>query len=389
MKTLQIHNYYRFSGGEEIMFEAISRMLRKKGRKVFIFERKSDNIQGLWGKICAFREGIYSNSSKKELSYILTREHPDVVHVHNVYPLISPSVLVACRQFDVPAVMTCHNYRFTCPTSLHLLNGTVCELCCDGREYWCVLKNCRGNILESIAYALRSTLARKLHLFNSNVTIFIALTEFARRRLVEAGFPEEMIVVVPNMVSIPDSITNSTGGRYVAFAGRISPEKGIDTLIAATRLTGLPVRLAGDGPILNKLVGRAPENAEFAGLLDTQKMAAFYRGARFLVLPSKWFEVCPMVIIEAMSHGLPVIASRIGGIPEIVEDGVTGFLFEPGNAKELAEKMKLLWENTDLCRQMGKAGREKAIREYSEDVYYERLMTVYKKAIEMNMELQR
>ena len=125
---------------------------------------------------------------------------------------------------------------------------------------------------------------------------------------------------------------------------------------------------------------------EFAGFLDTQKMAAFYRNARFLVLPSKWFEVCPMVIIEAMSNGLPVIASRIGGIPEIVEDGVTGVLFEPGNSEDLAEKMKLLWENPELCRQMGTAGRKKAIREYGEDVYYRRLMDVYQRAIEMNHE---
>jgi len=369
------------------MFAAISLMLRKKGLKVFFLERNSQNVQGLWWKMHAFKEGIYSSSAKKELSYILTIEHPDVVHVHNVYPLISPSVLVACRKSDMPVVMTCHNYRLICPTGVFFDEGEICERCNGGREYWCVLKNCRENIFESIGYALRTAVARKFLLFKDYVTLFIALTEFAKNRLIKAGFPEECIVVVPNMVSIPDSAIDPSGGRYVAFVGRMSSEKGVDTLLeAAARVPEVGVRLAGDGPIKPQLAEKAPRNATFMGWLHKAQLASLYRKARFVVVPSICFETFGLTAAEAMSHGLPVIASRTGGLPEIVEDVVTGFLFEPGNAEELADKMKLLWESPNLCQEMGQAGREKAIREYSEDVYYERLMAVYKKAIEINKE---
>ena len=388
MNVLQIHNMYRFRCGEETVFDTTVNLLEHKGIHVSVVTRDSRDLGGsVFGKLRAFATGIYSPSAYKFIAGIIKREKPDVVHVHNLYPLFSPSVLVACRKFDIPVVMTCHNYRLTCPTSIHLQNGEVCELCVGGHEYWCVLKNCRGNIFESIAFALRNAVARKFRLFHENVTLFIALTEFANNCLVNAGFPEEQIVVVPNMISNPNSAIDPSSGRYAAFAGLMTPQKGVFTLLAAAaRLPEISVRIAGDGPILNELFGKAPDNVEFAGFLDTQKMAAFYRNARFLVLPSKWFEVCPMVIIEAMSNGLPVIASRIGGIPEIVEDGVTGVLFEPGNSEDLAEKMKLLWENPELCRQMGTAGRKKAIREYGEDVYYRRLMDVYQRAIEMNHE---
>jgi glycosyltransferase involved in cell wall biosynthesis len=256
-----------------------------------------------------------------------------------------------------------------------------------GKEYWCALKNCRSNIWESVAYALRSAVARKLRYFHKNVTLFIALTKFAREHLVQAGFEGDRIFVLPNMVAVEDSPTDPFQGRYVAFAGRMSPEKGVDTLLAAGRLLpDIPVCLAGDGPMMPAVVKQVSPNATFLGRLDTQEMTAFYRSARFLVIPSRCFEMCPLVVGEAMSHGLPVIASRIGGLPELVENNVTGFLFEPGNSEDLARKVRLLWDNPDLCRKMGQAGREKAIREYNKDVYYRRLMAVYERAIEVNRE---
>ena len=386
MKILHVHNRYRFVGGEDIMYESIVRMLRQKGHKVFTFERKSDNVQGLWGKTHAFTKGIYSRSAKKEFSAILMTEHPDIVHVHNTYPLISPSVLVASREFGVPVVMRCPNYRLICPTGLHFRNGAVCELCNGGREYWCVLKNCRGNIFESVSYALRNVVARKWRLFQDNVTLFVPPSEFVKYSLVDASFPGEQIVVIPNMVSIPDSAVDPCHREYIAYAGRISPEKGIDTLLAAARETRLPVRLTGDYSAMPEIINTAPPNAYFVGHLGHDQFHPFYLKARFVVVPTLCFETFGLTAAEAMSHGLPVIASKIGGLPEVVEDGVTGFLFEPGDPDELAEKMKLLWENPDLCRRMGEAGREKAIREYSEDVYYERLIAVYEKAIEVGKE---
>ena len=163
-------------------------------------------------------------------------------------------------------------------------------------------------------------------------------------------------------------------------------EKGVDVLLAAAaRLPGVPVRLAGNGPILDTLMSGAAAQRPLYEALGPEAMASFYQGARFLVVPSMWFEGCPLVVSEAMSHGLPVIASRIGGLPEFVEDGVTGLLFEPGNAAELADKIHMLWENPDLCRRLGEAGRKKANREYGAETYYQHLMSIYDKAIELTV----
>jgi glycosyltransferase involved in cell wall biosynthesis len=389
MKIVQIHNNKRFRCGEDTMFAATVRLLREKGHEVVTLERDSRDVIGLRAKVAAFFEGIYSRRAKKAVAELIASERPDIVHVHNLYPFFSASVVVACREGGVPVVMRCPNYRLICPEGLHLCRGDICERCCGGREYWCVLRNCRHNILESLAYALRNAVARKWRLFRDNVTLYLPPTEFVKRRLVDAGFPEKRIIVVPNMVSVPDSGTDaSDDGEYVVYAGRISPEKGIDTLLTSARQTGLPVRLAGDYSGMPGIVKTEPANAQFTGHLNRDQLGGFYGNARFSVVPTVCFESFGLVVAEAMSHGLPVIASRIGGLPEIVEDGVTGLLFEPGNAEDLAEKMKLLWDNPDLCRQMGQAGREKAVREYSENVHYERLMAVYEKAIKVNREQQ-
>jgi glycosyltransferase involved in cell wall biosynthesis len=387
MKVLQVHNHHQSRGGEEIMFETISRTLTEKGHDVFVFERDNRDVQGLWGKICAFRDGNYSSSAKKTILSILESEHPDIVHVHNVYTLISPSVLVACGHFDVPVVIRCADFRFiSCPIGNHLRNGSICEQCIGGREFCCVLRNCKGNICESVAYAMRTAVARKLRLFKDNVTLFAPPSKFVRQRLIEAEFPQERIIVIPNMVSIPDAVEENSCGKYVAYAGRISPEKGIETLLAAAGQTGLPVRIAGDNSKIPESVKTIPSNTQFMGFLDRDQLAGFYRNAQFSVVPSICFETFGLVAAEAMSHGLPVIASKIGALPEIVEDGVTGFLFDPGNSEELAGMMRLLWESPDLCRKMGEAARDKVIREYGEDLYYKRLMETYHRAIELKKE---
>lgn len=359
-------------------------MLARKGHKVLTFQRNSHDIKGLWGKMCAFTEGIYSRSARKELSAILTSECPDVVHVHNLYPLISPSVLVACREHGVPVVLRCPNYRLICPTTIFFDGARICERCWGGREYWCILKNCRGNVFESVGYALRNVVARKRRFFQDNVTLYLPPSEFVRHKLIEAGFSKDRIIVVPNMVSLPDFEVEVSSGEYVAYVGRVSLEKGIETILAAAQQAGLTLHLAGDYSEMPEAMEGAPLNAQFMGQLNKDQLFGFYQNARFCVVPSICFDVSPHVAAEAMLNGLPIIASRIGGLPWIVDDGVTGLLVEPGNVKELAEKMKLLWENPDLCRQLGIAGRQKAVREYSEDVYYKRLMAVYEKAIKLN-----
>jgi glycosyltransferase involved in cell wall biosynthesis len=293
--------------------------------------------------------------------------------------------LVACRRANVPVVMTCHTYRLVCPQGQHYSGNKICELCSTGGEYWCIFKNCKNSIFTSIAYALRNMVARKFRLFANNVTIYIALSRFAKTRLVNAGYDKNRIFVLPNPAPASNFVIDNSKGQYAAFAGRLSPEKGIEHIIsAAAQLPDIPIKIAGDGPIFQDFAQNSPKNIKFIGRLDPDQMVEFYKHARFLIFTSNWYEVCPMVILESLGCGLPVIAPRIGGLPELVEDNKTGLLFEFGNSKDLAQKMSILWDNPMMCEKMGKAALEKASKEYGQDVYYKRLMGIYESANGIN-----
>jgi len=383
VKVIQAFNRRKSWGGEDLSIKDTAEILRRNGVVVYEWIKDiSDLGDGLWGKVRAFGASIYSWSSAREMTHIIESERPDVVHIHNLYPQLSPSVLVACRHSGTPVVWHPHDQRPICPTGFHLKNGSICERCCGGREYWCILRNCRNNVLESIAYAVRTYTARKLHFFHNNVTLFVVWSEFLKSRLVAGGFDERRIVVVPHPIKVPDFQFDPASGEYVGYVGRISLEKGVNVLIsAAGRVSGTSVHIAGDSSRMPELVREAPGNAKFIGWLDRSGLPEFYRRCRFVVIPSVCFDVFPTVALEAMGYGIPVIGARIGGIPEVVRDGVTGLLFEPGNAGELAEKMRHLWDRPDLCTALGKTARQFVIETYRESVYCKHLLDVYSHAI--------
>jgi glycosyltransferase involved in cell wall biosynthesis len=383
MRICIVHNQYGRFSGEEAVVQFVQHLLLDHGHEVSLLIRSSEEIPGMWlGKSRAFFSGIYNWSSKRSMRELLTRQRPDVVHVHNVYPLISPSVLDACHQAGVPVVMTVHNYRLTCPNGLHMVRGKVCEECLGGHEIRCVVNRCEGSFTKSMGYALRSYVARKAGLFLGNVTMYAVLTEFQRRRLIDAGYPAERIAVVPNAVS-PDGIEAiAPAGNYMGFVGRVSPEKNIPALLlAAGKLPHIPFKIAGSVDRMPWLRDGSPSNVEWLGHLDPANLNDFYRHARCILLPSTCFEGFPTVLVEAMLRGKPVICSRIGGLPEIVDDGVTGLLVEPGDSETLTAKIGYAWDHPELCHQWGAAGRAKSRREYTPQKYYDRLMAVFEQAI--------
>ncbi len=384
MFILQVFNEYRSRfNGEEGVVKHLDSLLRKHGHETYLWTRSSQDIENsLTGKMKAFFSGIYDQASHDDMLKMIDIHQPDVIHVHNVYPLFSPSILVAAKKRNVPVVMSLHNQNLTCPKADHLYKGKVCERCFGGKEYNCVLRNCRENMIESIGYAARSSLAYHQGWFRDNVTLFLAMTKFAQKRLAKAGYPEDRIVVLPNMVDIPEESCEPAEGKYIAFAGRLSTEKGIETLLSAAKMVpDAQIHLAGSGPIEEHLKQIAPPNVVFRGRLDRGQMLEFYRNARAFVLPSICFEMCPLVILEAMAMGLPVIASQTGGLGELVDDGDTGFLFERGNAGELAHRLRQLWNGPALCSRLGQRGRVKAMREYSETVFTDRLFGYYDQAL--------
>lgn len=380
MKTLIIHNRYALTGrgsGEEVMVDAISNLLKEKGHDVSYYFKDSLEIEKkVLGKIWAFFSGIYNFQEQKKLEKLLKNERPEFVFVQNVFPLLSPSVLVACKKYRIPVVMRCPNYRLVCPNGLFMTKGAVCEACANRNEFQCVLNNCEENIFKSIGYALRNCVARKLCLFKNNVDIFMVLTEFAKRKLVENGFSADRIQIIsgftdsnhfePDMANI---------GSYVGFAGRVSHEKGVDVLLkVAENNPDIPFRVAGKYDGFETMVNKAPKNVEFLGQLNETELKGFYRNSRMMVSPSRWYEGLPVVIIEAMLFGRPVVCSALGGMPELVNDRVTGLLCKPDDITDFSQKIVNLWNDIDTCLQYGLAGRKKAEIEYNAEAFYSRLL---------------
>jgi glycosyltransferase involved in cell wall biosynthesis len=384
MHVLQVYNRQRSAfGGEEAVINAVENALVSRGHTASRFSRSSEGIdRSITGRIGAAFSGVYSFRAKRELAQCIREEKPDVVHVHNVYPLLSPSVFDACRTAGVPSVMTVHSHILTCPNWYHVRNGQGCRLCLGGHEYQCFLVNCRGNRFESAAYALRSYLAAHLGLFK-RATLLIAVSNYLRDHLVEAGYARERIAVVPNTVPVPDEPVDPAGGTYVVFAGRLSHEKGVAVLIDAARATKIPVKIAGDGPLRHELEASAPSNVLFLGRLDRPVLAELYRGARMAIVPSLVCETFGLAAAEPMAHGLPVIGTGCGALSELAPDGVCGNVVPAGDATALAEAMTRLWNNPDALRHMGRVSRARVLEQYAMPRFADNLIKAYRQAMSL------
>jgi glycosyltransferase involved in cell wall biosynthesis len=384
MRVLIAHNEYGRPSGEEDAIRAIAQLLENGGHTVSWFLRSSAAIQSRRDKAQAFFSGIHNPRAAQAISQTIRREMPDLVHAQNLYPLLSPSILPACRSNGVPVVMRCPNYRLFCPNSLHLSHGQICERCLGGKEYWCLLRNCESDWVKSLGYALRTAAARLTRRITANVTTFIVLSEFQRQRFMAAGIPPERIETLPNVApGLNEESRDEEPGELISFIGRVSPEKGVDDFSAAARaLPSLPFAVAGSTARMPELVSSSPPNVRWLGHLKEPELIELYLRSRVVVMPSRCFEGFPNVITRAMALRRPVVASRLGGVPEIVEDGWTGLLFEAGNVEDMVDKIRRLYFDPKLCREMGLAGRLKAQTHYGPKVVYDQLMSIYEKALQ-------
>jgi glycosyltransferase involved in cell wall biosynthesis len=378
VRVLHAYNESRFAGGANNAPKATIAVSREHGLEVEVFMRSSRDLPpGFRGRFEAGAAAIRPPAAVKEFDALLSAFEPDVVHVHEVFPLVSPWILPRCTRRRIPVVMTTVDYRLTCPVATHLREGRNCDKCVGGREHWAVLHNCRESIVESMTVAVYNTIVRKTRLFSDHVSHYIAPSDFTRQWMIEkAGIPAERITTVSPVIRIPEhGVADPSAGGYVACASRISPEKGIDTLVEAARLTGLPFSLSRDeGSLVKAFV---PPHIPVVVTRDRAGLDDYYRGARMLVFPSTYFETFGLVGAEAMSHGIPVVASRRGALPELIDDGVNGFLFEPGDPRDLARKVTRLWEDPALCRRFGQAARAKAASQWNPFSHFERTQAVY------------
>jgi len=383
MKILVVHNAYQHRGGEDTVVESEIAMLQSHGHEVETWFRSNDDVAGM-SSLSLARSTLWSDRTQHELADRVRRFRPDVIHAHNTFPLISPSLYWAAAHAGVPVVQTLHNFRLMCLNALFLREGRVCEDCMGRLPWRGVARACyRGSHAASAALAGMLTLHRGLGTYRSKVARYIALNEFCRGKFIEGGLPAERVVVKPNFVDwaeglpYPNPLPRGEGERKgLLFVGRLSVEKGVATLAEAmAMLPDVALRVAGDGPEAGLLEGVA--GVTRLGSLPGDAVREEMGRAAALVVSSIWYENFPRTIVEAFASGTPVIASRIGALADIVRDGETGLLSEPGNSRDLADKMAWALSHPEQMAAMGRNARAQYEAEFSAEVNYRRLMEIY------------
>ena len=379
MRVVVAHNAYLLRGGEDAVAESEAALLRDHGHEVIEYARSNLDLAGM-GKLSVAVDTLWSRRTHSEISELLTRLRPDVLHVHNTLPLISPSLYWAAATARVPLVQTLHNFRMMCPQAMLLREGRVCEDCI-GRVPWPAVRHgCyHGSRAQTAVLGGMLVLHRALGSYRHKVSRYIALNEFCRAKFVQGGLPAERVVVKPNFVEDPKP--GDEPRRGLLFVGRLSPEKGVDVLAQAARTLPLgSLRVAGTGPAQAALAGLPSITS--LGAMPSSAVAFEMARAVALVLPSIWYENFPRTLVEAYAAGLPVLASRIGALAELVEDGVTGLLFNPGDSADLAAKMTWALGHPDAMVEMGRAARRVYESKYTPEVNYEQLIGIYEQALD-------
>jgi glycosyltransferase involved in cell wall biosynthesis len=389
MRVLLMHNTYQDRGGEDVVFVQERRLLESAGHEIVEYQRHNTEIKqySTLRKASLAGRTVWASDSHRELGTLLRQTRPDVVHIHNTFPLISPSVYWACRKEQVPVVQTLHNYRLFCPGANFFRAGKVCEDCIDGNFWKGVQHGCyRNSRAETAPVALMLYVHHARKTWHRMVDRYIVLTGFARSRFVQAGLPPEKIVIKPNCVD-PDPGAKTEEGSYALCVGRVSDEKGVSTLMKAWQQ--LPrtctLRVVGDGPARAQLQAQAAadglSNIAFLGQQPRERVIEAMKGARFVVFPSELYENLPLTIIEAFACGTPVLASRLGAMSEIVEEGRTGLFFRAGDASDLARVAAQVWNRPEQLRILGKQARREYEDKYTAAANVRQLTEIYRGVI--------
>ena len=386
MRILAAHNRYKYAGGEDTVMRNEVAMLRNAGHDVEIFEADNRIIEGTLAKIAAAGSVFHSYSSSRRMTEQLRTFRPDVLHIHNWFPLLSPSIISAALAERVPVVQTLHNFRMLCANAYMYRDGKICHDCLgkrlpfDGVVHGCYSSSRIGTALVTAAFSYH----RLVHTWNG-VTTFISLSEFQRDWLIRGGVDAGQIVVKPNFVKQPCGPGEGNGG-YALFVGRLTPEKGIRTVLKTweRELLSVPLKIMGDGPLADEVRQRAAglPLVEYLGQRTATEIYAAMSDARFLIFSSEWYEPFALTIVESFSMGTPVLAADLPSIAELVQDGQTGLRFTPGDENDLAAKAALLIADSAAYREMRRNCRSVYEQRYTDKVNNKLLVDTYNQAID-------
>jgi len=329
---------------------------------------------------------VYSADARRNMDSLLSAEKIDLAHLHIYYGKLTASIFKPLKDRNIPIVQSLHEYKLLCPVYTCVSGETICERCA-GQYFWHVAaKRCnRGSFLRSVLSATESYVSKKLGAATA-VDHFIGVSGFMTRKMVEMGIPEDKISTIHNFIDVDEYIPAEGPGKYLLYFGRLEKVKGVFTLLSAMEyLPDIELIIAGSGnaeaAMKSQIAERNLSNVSFAGFLDGDELHSLVRGAVCTVIPSEWYENCPMSILESFALGRPVVGSRIGGIPELINDGLDGILFQPENVQSLVEALALFIEDTGYAEQCGKKGRIKVKSDFSHDGHYKRLIEVYEKVL--------
>ncbi len=388
MKILIAHNRYQHPGGEDAVVKTEYALLKSYGEDVRLYERNNTEIDSLspGEKLKLLFSYRWSQSSYREFKKIIDEFKPDIVHLHNIFFLLTPSVYAACQERNIPVVHSQHNFRLLCSNGLFFRENHICEECLKhtlwrGVRYGCY-KNSR--ILTALIVAMIDHHWKK-GTWLKMVDAFITATEFGKKKFIEGGIPPEKIFVKPNFL-YPDPGKREKEEGYALYAGRLSEEKGIEILVRAWQyVSAAPLKVMGDGPLMERVKNivkdKKVNNVEFLGFQSKENAARYMKGARFIIVPSLCYESFPRIIAEAFAYGIPVLASELGTMESLIDDGRTGRLFEPGNERDLAKIAEWMFGYPEVLELMGVNARQEYENKYSAQKNYQFLKNIYNHAV--------
>ncbi|MFV0437376.1 MAG: glycosyltransferase family 4 protein [Desulfopila sp.] len=399
-KILQVNKFHWLKGGSEAVYFSEAAMLRKHKHKVVNFSVKNENnlpddydkyfidevdydAPELLKKISNAVKIIYNFDAKSKIKNLLNNESFDIAHLHNFQHQISPSIFRPLKKHGIPLVLSIHDLKSICPNYKMYTKGHVCEECKEAKFYKCVLNSCTKRSKLKSAINMIEMYFHHLKKYYTMIDKFIAVSQFYKDKFIEFGFSNEKIVYIPNFINCQEFVFKNEDDGYALYFGRLAEEKGLHTLLRASALRpDIPLIVVGTGPEQIKLKKLANElnlkNVTFLGYKYGNELRSLISNASFTILASEWYENCPMSILESLAFGTPVIGSNMGGIPELIVEGIDGLTFKAGDQYDLAHKMEKLWNDKSLRESMAQYGREKIEKRFTEENHYNKLMEVYR-----------
>jgi glycosyltransferase involved in cell wall biosynthesis len=378
MRVLLVHNYYQEPGGEDSVVREELSMLKNNGVDVELFSVSNNEIKGIEGRIAAALRVVYSPRARRALAKKLAEYLPEIVHIHNFFPLLSPSILDACRDAGVPSIITLHNFRILSPGALLHPDEMIRDRNLRHSCWWTVPKRVyRNSAAATLAVAAMIEFHKRTGTWTRKVDRFIVLTDWAKRTFTNGGLPAERIIVKPNCVARPPPFggLRRHGGLFVS---RLHDYKGVSVILQAWKDIDYPLRIIGDGPLSELVAQNVSDRVVYLGRQPREVVQREMQAAKFLVLPSIVNEMFPMTVVEAFSSHLPVICSDLPSLKDLVKSGITGLMFPPGDANALAAQVRWAVSNPSALDALGQRAHLTYEKSYTPEVNLSQLIGIYR-----------